>query len=151
MTDEELFNVMLHKAKTRRLIKALKSKHPDKWQRAYRNIAEAYEELRDRYVHKSFFNVGIYDPSQADSWPWHFHYEDGLYLSEKQHVCKMSKAAVFNSISEARKHFHTWSGNKKYKMEIIEFKQLVAVPASSSDSNESSWQTAQPRLSDVKS
>lgn len=148
MTDQELFAVLLHKGKTKRLIKMLKKEHPDKWQRAYLNVAAAYDELKDKYIHKSFFQVGIYDPSLSDIWPWHVHYHEGLYLSEKQRVCKMGKAAVFTDINNARKHFHTWKSNKKYKMEVIEFKQVVAVPASSVV-DENAWQTHQPDLNTV--
>jgi len=149
MIEQQLFAVLLHKGKTKRLIKMLKKEYPDKWQRAYRNVTVAYEELKDRYVHKSFFQVGVYDPSLSDNWPWHVHYHEGLYLSKKQRVCKMGKAAVFTDINKARNHFHTWKGNNKYKMEVIEFKKVVAVPASTTINDDNAWQTHQPDLNSV--
>lgn len=71
-------------------------------------------------AHKQVYKIGVFDPSVDMSWPWHFHYENGVYLSEKKRLCKEGKAARFDSPTEAREFFHAWSGNKKYKMELIE-------------------------------
>lgn len=78
-----------------------------------------------KYV--SRFTIGIFNPAACDRWPWHFHYDDGLYLSEKQRPCGMSKAAVFDTADAARQAFHAWKGNHKWKMEIIEYKERTYV------------------------
>jgi len=56
-----------------------------------------------------------------DGWPWHFHYEDGRYLSEKRRVCNVYRAATFNSPLEAREFYTTWKHHLKYRMELIEY------------------------------
>lgn len=79
-------------------------------------------------IYKSFFQIGIYDPKKYDSWPWHFYYEKGKYLSAKKRVCGWSKPAEFGTQEEARNFFHTWKHKAKYKMEIIEVKKWVKAP-----------------------
>ena len=79
-------------------------------------------------VYKSFFQIGVYDPNQYNSWPWHFHYENGKYLSTKKRVCGWSKPAEFDTQEEAREFFHAWKQKTKYKMEIIEIKRWAEIP-----------------------
>lgn len=79
--------------------------------------------------YRSFFNIGLYDLAVDDSWPWHCHYEDGVYLSSKKRCCKRGKAAEFDTPEQAREFFHNWSGNRKWKMELIEYKRWTEIPA----------------------
>jgi hypothetical protein len=69
---------------------------------------------------RKMYMIGVFDPNVDNSWPWHFHYENGVFLSEKKRLCKDGKAAKFENQDEAREFFHSWSGNSKYKMELIE-------------------------------
>lgn len=149
MTEDQIIEILLNKAKTKKLIRRVKNTHPDKWQRVYRNVYIAYEELRKHYIQKSFFLIGVYDCAKDACWPWHFNDENGIYLSSKFRLCKISKAAQFESIKDARQHFHSWAGKKNYKMEVIEFKKQVAVPYESAILNEDSWQNVVTSLNVV--
>lgn len=66
------------------------------------------------------YMIGIYDPKVDNSWPWHFHYERGVYLSDKKRRCGDSKAAKFKSKPEAEQFYSSWNGSKKFDMELIE-------------------------------
>ncbi len=123
--DEEILNILLHKSKTRSFLSRVKKVHPDKWLRIKGNILMATEELRDRKEQKTLFRIGIFDPTVDIRWSWHCHYHDGIYLSENKRPCKHAKAAQFDSAEQARLFFHTWNGNKKYKMELIESTEEV--------------------------
>ena len=79
-------------------------------------------------VFKSFFSIGIYDPSQDDFWPYHYRYEDGVYLSKKYRKCGDKSSAVFDTPEAARHFFNTWKHKDKYKFEIIETKRWTEVP-----------------------
>lgn len=72
--------------------------------------------------------IGIYDPLIYNFWPWHYHYEDGKYLSAKQRICSETSAAVFSTAHEARVFYHTWKHRDRYKMEVIEVKTWVEEP-----------------------
>lgn len=79
-------------------------------------------------VLKTFFHIGIYKPEwSSDGWPWHFYYEDGVYLSAKKRACGINKVGEFDTKQEAREFFHDWSGNKAYRMELIEVRRFVTV------------------------
>ena len=118
--DNILEEVLLNSASTRAFLKRMKTKHPNKWQRIKGNILSAYHDLEPKRVLVKKIQIGVFDPLQNDNWPWHYHYEDGRYLSGKKRVCGLSKAAEFSSKEEARMFFHQWKGNQKYKMELIE-------------------------------
>jgi hypothetical protein len=79
-------------------------------------------------VLKSFFMIGIYDPLIYGCWPWHCHYEDGKYLSEKKRICSRNKTALFETADEARLFYHSWKHRERYKMEVIEVKTWTEVP-----------------------
>lgn len=79
-------------------------------------------------VHKSFYEIGIYDPSIDDNWPWHFHYENGVYLSNKYRKCSWNRAVSFVCPKEARGFYSQWKHCTNYKMELIESKRWVEVP-----------------------
>lgn len=78
-------------------------------------------------VHKSFFMVGVYDGNQNDQWPWHCHYDEGVYLSTKKRRCTQRSAAEFDCIEDARAHYHSWKNRDKYKLEIIEYKRWIEI------------------------
>lgn len=78
--------------------------------------------------YRSLFNIGLFDPNIDDCWPWEYHCDEGQYLSEKKRLCGWSKAAVFDSIDEARTFFTEWKGSQKWKMHIVEYKTYVTVP-----------------------
>ncbi|NQY63543.1 MAG: hypothetical protein HRT38_07365 [Alteromonadaceae bacterium] len=79
-------------------------------------------------VHKSFFQIGLFDPLFDDVWPWHFHYENGVYLSKKYRKCGWNSSAEFESPKDAREFYHNWKHREKFKMELIEVKRWVTVP-----------------------
>lgn len=80
----------------------------------------------------SFFVIGVFDPRLDESWPWHFHYEDGCYLSPKKRQCNMQRQAVFSSEAKALEFWRAYRNPKKLSFEILEFrtsrlpKQLVS-------------------------
>lgn len=78
--------------------------------------------------YRSFFNIGLFDPLLSDSWPWECKEIDGVYLSEKNRVCSVKKAAIFDSIAEARQFFNDWKGKGRWKLHIVEYKTTVEVP-----------------------
>lgn len=80
------------------------------------------------FATRSFYNLGIYKTEWADSWPWHFHYENGVYLSRKYRPCGWAKAAEFECPQEAREFFHSWKNTQGYQLELIEFKRRVEIP-----------------------
>ncbi|WP_105174281.1 hypothetical protein [Pseudoalteromonas sp. T1lg122] len=123
VSDEELLSVLFHKTQTRAFLRRVKKNYPDQWLRVMGNVLMATEELRDRKEMKMVYRIGIFDPNTDLSWPWHFSHYDGIYLSNNKRPCKMSKAARFDSKEEARLFFHDWSGNSKYKMELIETRE----------------------------
>lgn len=79
-------------------------------------------------VYKSFFQIGIYNPVYDDSWPWHYHYEDGQYLSAKKRICSWNKPAEFETAEEARLFYHSWKHKERYKMELLEVKRWTEIP-----------------------
>jgi hypothetical protein len=122
--DELISSVLLHSTKTRSFLKRLRAKKPEQWQRAYGNISNAYFLLAPRQETVTRFLIGVFDPDIEDSWPWHFDYQNGVYLSLNYRQCKRHKAAEFDSAAGAREFFHAWGGKKNLKMELIEV-QLV--------------------------
>lgn len=79
-------------------------------------------------VYKSFYQIGIFDPSEYESWPWHFHYENGRYLSSKHRECGANLAAEFDSQEKARAFFGEWIHKERYKFELIEVKKWIEQP-----------------------
>lgn len=150
MNDDDILAILFNKSKTKAFLSRAKVTHPDKWGRIFGNMRMAYEELSEHQVHKSFFTIGVYDPNQNDSWPWHFHYSEGIYLSQKWRLCKIQKAIEFDDVESAREHFHQWSGSSKYKMEIIEHKKWVSVSLSESLLTGQDWQLKKPKLTSTK-
>lgn len=116
---EILCGVLLHQAKTRTFLKRLKKEQPNNWQRVYGNIRMAYDLLAPKRVTRTQFQIGVFDPKLDGCWPWHSHYEHGIYLSSNQRLCKWKKAARFDSPETAREFFHEWSGKGDLKIEII--------------------------------
>ncbi len=79
-------------------------------------------------VNKSFFQIGIFDPMEDVSWPWHFEYERGVYLSLNYRKCGWNKSVEFETPDEARDFYHRWKHSGRYKMELIEVKRWVEQP-----------------------
>ncbi len=79
-------------------------------------------------VNKSFFQIGIYNPEMDNCWPWHFHYENGRYLSAKKRICSWNRPAEFETEKEAREFYHSWKQKDKYKMELIKIQKWVEIP-----------------------
>jgi hypothetical protein len=79
-------------------------------------------------IQQTHYHIGIYDPAIDDSWPWHFHYESGRYLSAKHRICSISSAKSFPSKSEARTFYAAWKHYASHKFELIPVTQLVTVP-----------------------
>lgn len=104
--------------------------------------------LEERRVHKSFFAIGVYDPEHHDRWPWHCHYDDGVYLSVAKRLCKMSNAAEFDTIDDARQFYAEWKRKRQFKMEVIEYKRWVNIPADSSI--DEGWQAKNASLTIVE-
>ena len=129
--DDLLCSVLLHSSKTQAFLKRLRQSHPDKWQRVFGNVSMAHHMLAPRQIRKSIFLIGVFDPTVDDNWPWHFHYEHGMYLSVKHRQCKIRKAAEFTSAAEARNFFHNWQGKRHLKMELIEIQRTLTVDESS--------------------
>lgn len=77
---------------------------------------------------QTHYHIGIYDPAIDDSWPWHFHYERGRYLSAKHRICSINSAKSFPSKSEARAFYAAWKHYASYKFELIPVMHLVTVP-----------------------
>lgn len=77
---------------------------------------------------RSLYNIGIYKTDWAANWPWHYDYENGIYLSMKYRPCGWKKAAEFLSQQEAREFFHRWKNTRGYKLELIEFKRRIEIP-----------------------
>lgn len=125
--DELISSVLLHSTKTRSFLKRLRAKKPEQWQRAYGNISSAYFLLAPRQETITRFLIGVFDPDADDSWPWHFDYENGIYLSVNYRLCKRAKAAEFQTATAAREFFHLWKGKKNLKMDLIEVQQVRTV------------------------
>lgn len=70
-------------------------------------------------VLKLIYLIGVYDPNFDDSWPWHYQYEYGRYLSIKHRICGRERAAEFPSEEEARAFYYQWKHYQKYKFELI--------------------------------
>lgn len=145
MKDEELLSVLLNKTSTRQFMKRIKKSHPDKWLRVFGNITMAVEDLRDVKVHKSFFQIGVYDPAHSASWPWHFNQIDGLYLSANFRVCKLGKAIEFETTEAARAYIGNWTNAHEYKCELIEFKKWMVMPPGTQNTSDE-WQLKRPIL-----
>lgn len=127
MTEQELYEVLLHKTKTKSLIKRLKKQNPKSWQRVYGNVRAAYEELREERVHKTLYKLFLFPQLSSDSWSLNRHYDQCMYLSPNFRLCKLEKAANFSTKEEALSHFEQWSKNKNYRVEVIETKSLVSI------------------------
>ncbi len=125
--DDLLCGVLLNSSKTQAFLKRLRSSQPEKWQRVFGNISLAYHLLAPRQCQVTVFLIGVFDPLINESWPWHCHYEHGIYLSEKYRQCKRWKAAEFETAKEAREFFHNWKGKKHLKMELIEVQQTKTI------------------------
>lgn len=120
MNEEIIDKVLLHAGSTRAYLKRLKARDPKRWRSAYLNMIYAFESLKPQKITVTKYLIGVFDPEVDESWPWHCHYEHGIYLSAKSRLCKISKAAEFNSADEARMFFHKWKGKGRNKMEVIE-------------------------------
>lgn len=74
-------------------------------------------------VEKLFFQVGVYDSTAYDEWPWYFANE-GVYLSPKGRFCNCYRALSFLERSQAVQAFHEWHSAKpsrsKYRLHIVE-------------------------------
>lgn len=149
MDDESILKLLLNQSKTTAFLKRAKLTHPDKWRRVYGNVARAYEMLKDHLVQRSVFSIGVFDPNKHDDWPWHYHYDDGVYLSANNRLCKLKKAAEFDDIEKARQFFHAWGGSNKYKMEIIESKKEVKVSYEASFNADRGYQPKKPTFATV--
>jgi|TARA_R100000687_G_scaffold82874_2_gene83653 hypothetical protein len=125
--DAELTAILLNSNRTRAFFRRLKKAEPDKWQHAVGNVNIAYHVLKPKDVRVSSFLVGVYDPTLDDKWPWHCHYEDGQYLSNKKRLCGFGRAAEFSTAEEARQFFHTWENKRHLKMELIERQRIEKV------------------------
>ncbi|MHC5780460.1 hypothetical protein [Aliivibrio fischeri] len=67
------------------------------------------------------YMIGVF-PSSYDEFPWHCHYEDGLYLSKKHRVCMWKgKEAIFSTKEEAIDFFNLWKNPRNFNYELIEF------------------------------
>ncbi|MFT6836420.1 MAG: hypothetical protein ACJA0H_002470 [Francisellaceae bacterium] len=148
MDDEALLTILLNRIKTRDFMKRVKKKYPDRWLKILLNVESAVDELKDVAVNQSFFFVGVFDPIHSNSWPWHHHYNDGLYLSAKRRLCKLSKSAEFSTPEAARSHFAACSNKSGYKFELIETKKWITLPAGSDGIND--WQMKPATLKSVK-
>jgi cysteinyl-tRNA synthetase len=127
-TNEKLLEILLNKPQTRaflKKIKKIKKNNPKQLSKVFVNVNEVFQEIKDLYIEKSYFQIVIFDPKINDKYPWHSRDEDGLYLSAKHRVCKWRKAAEFETPKEARKHFAIWKNCSKYRMELIEFKRRI--------------------------
>lgn len=71
---------------------------------------------------KEYFVIGVYDPSLDDAWPWHFHYENGRYLSAKKRVCNWDRYAVFSSEDLALDFWTRYSNSNDLAFEIMSFR-----------------------------
>lgn len=80
-------------------------------------------------VRRSAFHAGVYDPQNFDSWPWAFDFENGCYLSANKRRCSMRSAAKFDTAAAAREFYHGWKHKDRYRLEVVEFKEYVDVPA----------------------
>lgn len=125
--DDLLCEVLLHSSKTQAFLKRLRKSQPTKWQRVFANVSLAYHMLAPRQVKVPVFLIGVFDPDFDENWPWHSHYEDGIYLSENYRRCKRWKAAEFSTADEARAFFHGWKGKRHLKMELIEVQQTKTI------------------------
>lgn len=126
-TDDVLNSVLLHSTRTLAYLKRLKKNEPEKWQRVFGNIATAYHILKPKEITVSTYLIGVYDPGQNERWPWHCHYDDGQYLSNKYRLCGFERAAVFTSADSARLFFHNWKNKGNLKMELIERQRIEKV------------------------
>jgi hypothetical protein len=77
---------------------------------------------------KTFYLIGVYDPNLNGSWPWHFYYENGQYLSEKHRICGWYRAAKFETEKEAREFYFKWKRYNEFKFELIPEQSWVEVP-----------------------
>lgn len=125
--DETIYKVLLHAGSTRAYLKRLKERDPKRWRNAYINMLVAFENLKPKQVIITKHLIGVFDPEIDESWPWHCHYEHGQYLSSKKRLCKIGKAAQFDSADEARLFFHHWKSKGTLKMEVIEVKHYEFV------------------------
>tara|TARA_Y100001937_G_C7136776_1_gene340456 strand:+ start:3645 stop:4049 length:405 start_codon:yes stop_codon:yes gene_type:complete len=125
--DADLAAVLLNSNRTLAFLRRLKKAEPEKWQRVVGNVTIAYHVLKPKDVMVSSFLIGVYDPTLDDKWPWHCHYEDGQYLSDKKRLCGFGRAAEFSSAEDARQFFHTWKNKQHFKMELIERQRLEKV------------------------
>lgn len=125
--DAELTAVLLNSNRTLAYLKRLKQAEPDKWQRVVGNVNLAFRALKPKEITVSSFLIGVYDPTTDDKWPWHCHYEDGQYLSNKKRLCGFDRAAEFSSAEDARQFFHTWENKRHFKMELIERQRIEKV------------------------
>jgi hypothetical protein len=125
-TNEKLLEILLNKPQTRAFLSKIKKNNPKQFLKVFVNVNEAFQEIKERYIEKSYFLIGVFDPKLNDKYPWHSRDEGGLYLSEKHRVCKWRKAAEFETPKEAREHFAIWKNCSKYRMELIEFKRRIS-------------------------
>ncbi|OAH97225.1 hypothetical protein A1353_23325 [Methylomonas methanica] len=77
---------------------------------------------------KLSYLIGVYDPANDDTWPWHFQYEYGQYLSAKHRVCGRARAAEFATEKEARDFYFLWKHARAFKFELIPVQYWVTGP-----------------------
>ena len=77
---------------------------------------------------RSFFLVGVYDPSIYNSWPY-FHLDEGVYLSKNKRFCSFKSAVEFDRPEQAREFYSAWKHAPLYSLHIFEYKTYVDVPA----------------------
>ena len=80
-------------------------------------------------VRRSFFLVGVYDPSIYNSWPYFHSFDDGIFLSKNKRFCKFNSAIKFNSPLDVRKFYSEWKHAGRYQLHVFEYKTYVDVPA----------------------
>ena len=125
--DELLCSVLLNTAKTRAFIKRLKAAKPDQWLRVNGNVAGATFMFAPRKVKETVYLIGVFDPNDDVCWPWYNDHLNGAFLSGKNRICKIGKAAEFATPDEARHFFHLWSGKRHLKMELVELERTKTV------------------------
>lgn len=125
--DDLLSGVLLNSSKTQAFLKRLRASQPSNWQRVFGNVSMAHHLLAPRQCKVSVFLIGVFDPNIDENWPWHCHYENGIFLSENFRQCKRWKAAEFATANEAREFFHNWKGKRHFKMELIEVQRTKTI------------------------
>lgn len=75
---------------------------------------------------RSFYQISVYE---RNSYNGPSFFPDGcLYLSAKQRICGMNRAASFENVELARKFFDEWKKRDSYVMHIRESKWWIEIP-----------------------